>query len=91
MKTMKMNLFWSSFVSFSTTLLALEGTVQLEQIQHSAALAVTRARRGTSRQRLFEELGWETLYQRCWYRRMCHVFSLTKTKSPGYLFLEIPD
>ena len=37
---MKMNLFWSSFVSFSTTLLALEGTVQLEQIQHSAALAV---------------------------------------------------
>ena len=66
-------------------------THRLEQIQYAAALAVTRAWRGTSRQRLYEELGWETLYQRRWYRRMCHFFNLRKTQSPGYLFVEIPD
>ena len=66
-------------------------THKLEQIQYSAALAVSGAWRGTSRQRLYEELGWEALYQRRWYRRMCHFYNLRKTQSPGYLFVEIPD
>ena len=66
-------------------------TYKLEQIQYAAALAVTGAWRRASRQRLYEELGWETLYQRRWYRRMCHFFNLRKTQSPGYLFVEIPD
>ena len=65
-------------------------TKRLEQTQYSAALAVTGAWRGTSRQRLLEELGWESLYQRRWYRRMCHFFSLKKTRAPAYLFDEIP-
>ena len=64
---------------------------KLEQIQCSAALAVTGVWRGTSRQRLYEELGWEALYQRRWYRRMCHFYNLRKIQSPGYLFVEIPD
>ena len=42
-------------------------TQRLEHIQYSAALAVTGAWRGTNRQRLYEELGWENLYQRRWY------------------------
>ena len=69
----------------------LEFTKKLEQVQYSAALAVTGAWRGTSRQRLYEELGWETLYHRRWYRRLCHFFSLIKSKSPEYLFIEIPQ
>ena len=60
----------------------LEFTKKLEQVQYSAALAVTGAWRGTSRQRLYEELGWESLYHRRWYRRLCHFFSLIKSKSP---------
>ena len=69
----------------------LDTTKRLERTQYSAALAVTGAWRGTSRQRLFEELGWESLYQRRWHRRMCHFFNLKKkTRRPAYLFDEIP-
>ena len=63
----------------------------LEQTQYSAALAVTGARRGTSRQRLYNELGWESLYDRRWYRRLCHFFTLKKQHSPQYLVTEIPN
>ena len=37
---------------------------QLEQTQYKAVLAVSGAWMGTSRQKLLEELGWETLYNR---------------------------
>ena len=46
--------------------------------------------RGTSRQRLYDELGWETLYPRRWNRCLCHFFKLIKSHSPEYLFSEIP-
>ena len=65
-------------------------TQRLEQTQYCAALAVTGAWRGTSRERLFKELGWEDLYLRRWYRRLCHFYNLIKSRSPNYLFVEIP-
>ena len=68
----------------------LEITKKLEQVQYSVALAVTGTWRGTSRQKLYEELGWETLYHRRWYRRLTHFFCLRRSKSPEYLFNEIP-
>lgn len=68
----------------------LNFTRRLEQTQYSAALAVTGAWRGTSRNRLYDELGWETLYHRRWYRRLCHFFKLVGSHSPEYLFSEIP-
>ena len=66
-------------------------TQAVEQTQYSAALAVTGAWRGTSRQRLYNELGWESLYDRRWYRRLCHFFVLKKQRSPQYLVTEIPN
>ena len=68
----------------------LSVTRRLEQTQYSAALAVTGAWRGTSRKRLYDELGWETLYHRRWYRRLCQFFKLIRSQSPEYLFSEIP-
>ena len=65
-------------------------TQRLEQTQYCAALAVTGAWRGTSRERLFKELGWEDLYLRRWYRRLCHFYNLIKSRSPEYLFVDIP-
>ena len=56
----------------------LEFAKKLEQVQYSVALAITGALKGTSRQRIYEELGWETLYHRRWYRQLCHFFSLNK-------------
>ena len=45
-------------------------TKRLERIQYSAAVAVSRAWRGTNIDRLYEELGWESLYYRRWYRTL---------------------
>ena len=63
---------------------------RLEQTQYHAALAVTGAWRGTNRQKLYDELGWEDLYYRRWYRRLCHFYNRRKTGLPRYLFAEIP-
>ena len=68
----------------------LSVTKRLEQTQYHAALAVTGAWRGTNGQKLYKELGWEDLYHRRWYRRLCHFYNLRKIGSPGYLFAEIP-
>ena len=42
----------------------------IEQIQYKAALIVSGCWQGTSRIRLYEELGWESLSSRRWARRM---------------------
>ena len=68
----------------------LSVTKRLEQTQYHAALAVTGAWRGTNRQKLYDELGWEDLYHRRWCRRLCHFYNHRKTGLPGYLFAEIP-
>ena len=38
----------------------------------------------------YNELGWESLYSRRWYHRLCHFFNLKDRQSPGYLFSKIP-
>ena len=63
---------------------------KLEAIQYSAALAVSGARHGTNRQNLYEELGWESLYHRRWYRRLTHFYKLKNTQSSLYLYILIP-
>ena len=68
----------------------LELIKRLESTQYSAALAVSSYWRGTNTDRLLEELGWEYLYHRRWYRRLCHFYKLRNTQSPGYLFQHIP-
>ena len=65
----------------------LNFTLRLERTQYRAALAVTGAWRGTSRERLYRELGWDDLYHKRWYRRLCHFYNF---RSPNYLFVEIP-
>ena len=65
-------------------------TIRLEQTQYSAALAVAGAWRGTNRQMLYNELGWESLYNRRCFRRLFHFFNLRKTGSSAYLFAELP-
>ena len=68
--------------------MSLNVTRKLEQTQCSATLAVTGARRGTNRQRLYEELGWENLYERWWYICLCHFYSLKISATLKYLFKE---
>ena len=63
---------------------------KLESIQYNAALAITGAIRGSSREKLYQELGLESLKQRPWFRKLCYFFKITKNQSPKYLFDKIP-
>ena len=44
-----------------------------ERIQYQAALAVTGASQGSSRSKLYEELGWESLSEHRWCRRILQL------------------
>ena len=43
---------------------------KLESLQYQAGLAVTGAWKGTNRDKIYEELGWEPLHLRRWFRRL---------------------
>ena len=43
---------------------------KVESIQYNAAIAITGAIRGTSKKKIFEELGLESLQHRRWYRKL---------------------
>ena len=43
---------------------------KVESIQYNACLAITRAIRGTSREKIYQELGLESLQLRRWYRKL---------------------
>ena len=64
---------------------------KLESVQYNAALAITGAIRGTSRAKLYQELGLESLQERRWYRKLCYFFKIFKGQSPDYLFKILPS
>ena len=61
---------------------------KIESIQYNAALVITGAISGTSREKLYYELGFESLVSRRWYRKLCCFYKVLKTQSPRY-FLEV--
>ena len=58
-------------------------TKNIESIQYNAALAITGTIRGTSREKLYQELGLEYLSSRRWFRRLSIFYKIFKTKSPN--------
>ena len=62
----------------------------METIQFNACLAITGAIRGTSREKILQELGLESLQFRRWYRTRCLFYKVVKNKHPKYLFHLIP-
>ena len=63
---------------------------KLESVQYSAALAVTGAWKGTSREKLYNELGWESLNLRRWSRRLALFFKIVNNLTPEYTRQPIP-
>ena len=51
---------------------------KLESIQYNAALAITGVIRDTSSEKLYLELGLESLQQRRWYHKLCTFLKLSK-------------
>ena len=62
----------------------------LERIQYKAALVVSVCWQGTSRKKLYEELGWESLFDRRWLRRCTIFYKIAKGLTPSYLSTHIP-
>ena len=64
---------------------------RMECIQYNGAIAITGAIRGTSSEKLYQELGLESLKSRRWFRKLCLFYKIYKNKSPSYLYDLIPD
>ena len=64
---------------------------KLESVQYSACLAITGTIRGTSYEKLNQELGLETLQSRRWFRKLCLFYKIVNNQSPSYLFDYIPS
>ena len=63
---------------------------KIESVQYNACLAITGAIRGRSREKIYQELGLESLQHRRWYRKLCYFYKIYNEKSPDYLFQLIP-
>ena len=58
----------------------------LTSIQYNPAIAITRAIRGTSSEKHFQNVGLEPLKSRCWLRKLCLFYKIFHKKFPWYLF-----
>ena len=63
---------------------------KMEAVQYNAALAITSAIRGSSKEKLYQEVGLETLQQRRWYRKLYCFYKIPILKSPSYLYKLVP-
>ena len=64
---------------------------KLESYQYKAVLAMTGAIKGSSTEKLYQELGIEHLRSRRWFRKLCLFYKIIKSKSPPYLFNLTPS
>ena len=76
-------------ILFTTKLITIHQ--KMDSVQYNAALAITGAIRGTSREKLFQELGLESDCKRQLYRKLCYFFKIFKGQSPEYLFRILPN
>jgi len=63
---------------------------KIESVQYKAALAITGAIQGSSRNKIYQELGLETLKSRRWYKRLSCMFKIMNDKTPTYLKNMVP-
>ena len=62
----------------------------IESVQYNAALSITGAIRGSSREKLYQELGFESLRDRRWYRKLCFYCKILHNDCRLYLNECIP-
>ena len=58
---------------------------KIESVQYKSALAITGAIQGTSRDKLNQELGLESLKAIRWYKHLCCMYKIMTEKAPNYL------
>ena len=65
--------------------------VSIKDWNHFTALPITGAIRGTSKEKLYNVLGLESLQNRRWYRKVSFLYKVIASQSPSYLFNMIPS
>ena len=63
---------------------------KLESVQYKAALAITDAIQGTSRDKIYQDLGLESLKSRRWYERLRCIVKILKEEAPNFLISFVP-
>ena len=62
----------------------------IEKIQYQAALAITGTWKGTNLDKVYEQLGGESLTDRRWFRRLTYFYKIYNNYTPEYLQSPIP-
>ena len=75
---------------FSQNIILQNLMEKLESVQYSAALTVTGTWRGTSREKMYAELGCESLNSRRWSRRLTLFYKIINDLTPWYTKEPIP-
>ena len=65
--------------------------MKIESIQYNASLAILGAIRGSYMEKVYQELGLESLQSRRWMRKLCLFYKIYREKSLSYLFELIPS
>ena len=60
---------------------------KMKSIQYNACLAITQTFQGTSREKIYLELGLESLQLRCWYRKLCPFHKFSKINIQNTFFI----
>ena len=75
---------------FSNNIILTNLMEKIESVQYSTALAVTGAWRGKSCEKIYAELGWESLSSRRWSRRMTLFYKIMNNLTLLYTKEPIP-
>ena len=65
-------------------------TNKIEKAQYDAALAITGTIRGTSREKLYAEVGIESLKFRRWFKKLACFYKIQSTGLPKYSLRLVP-
>ena len=72
-------IFHSSLIDHDDSTFSLKYQLEaLERTQYQAALAVTGTWRGTNTDKIYEEIGWESLHSRRYIRRLIMLYKIVK-------------
>ena len=63
---------------------------KVERTQYQAALTITGSWQGSSWTKLYEKLGWESLSDCRWSRRILQIHKITNNITPVYLKEKLP-
>ena len=72
-------------IDFDSTRTLNYQMMSLESTQYQAALAVSGAWKGTNREKIYHELGWESLDERRMFRRLTQFYKIMSGLTPEYL------